>query len=64
MGAIGCLKGILSCSRFLRRKAKELYFIMYTRLDEILGWLHRRLTEVKKAGAITAKETILLNNLV
>lgn len=36
---------------------------MYTRLDEILGWLHRRLTEVKKAGAITAKETILLNNL-
>lgn len=36
---------------------------MYTRLDEILGWLHRRLTEAKKAGAITAKETILLNNL-
>ena len=43
-------------------QSKELGFL-YTRLDEILGWPHRRLTEVKKAGAITAKETILLNNL-
>lgn len=35
-----------------------------TRLDEILGQPHLRLTEAKKDGAITAKETVLLNNLV
>ncbi|MBU3828729.1 MAG: hypothetical protein H9806_06340 [Candidatus Lactobacillus pullistercoris] len=34
---------------------------MYTRLDEILGWLHRRLTEVEKIVAV--KGTISLSNL-
>lgn len=44
-------------------QSKELDFIMYTRLDEILGWPHRRLVEAKKEGEITAKEKVLLNNL-
>lgn len=35
---------------------------MYTRLDETLRWLYRRLIEAKKAGTITVKEIILLNN--
>ena len=36
---------------------------MYTRLDEILGWLHRRLTEVKKEKIVAVKGTISLSNL-
>jgi len=36
---------------------------MYTRLDEILGWLHRRLTEVEKEKIVAVKGTISLSNL-
>lgn len=47
----------------LLEQSKELGFIMYTRLNEILGWLIVDWLKVKKEKTITAKETVLLNNL-
>jgi len=48
--------------RKVLEQSKELGFL-YTRLDEILGWPHRRLTEVEKEKIIAVKGTISLSNL-